>query len=58
MSLVWTRVRPGLYRSGEYEVGKLLPSGEWYSDGPGADAVLPTKREAQEACEIAWEHEA
>ena len=57
MRLTWTRVRPGLYRSGMYTVGKAL-SGEWFCDGPGADGVLPTKRQAQDACEIAFEYKA
>lgn len=51
--LRWTRVRPGLYRSGEYTVGRLEPSGEWYCEGPGADGVLPSKRQAQTACQLA-----
>ena len=49
----WTRVRPGLYTSGKYSVGKLVSSGEWFCDGPGADGVLPTKAEAQAVCQLA-----
>lgn len=56
MTLTWNRVSPGLYRSGSYSVGKA-PSGEWFCEGPGADGVLPTKREAQAVCQIAsYEH--
>ena len=49
----WTRVRPGLYTSGKYSVGRLVSSGEWFCDGPGVDGVLPTKTEAQAACQRA-----
>lgn len=45
----WTRVQPGLYRCGGYQVGRL-DTGEWFAEGPGADEVLPTKREAQQLC--------
>lgn len=51
----WTRIRIGLYRSGDYEVGRTTYGG-WFCDGPGADCVVPTKREAQRVCEAAhWE---
>ena len=49
----WTRVRAGFYTAGEYSVGRL-PHGEWFFDGPGADGVLPTKREAQDVCAEAF----
>ncbi len=55
----WVRVRPGLYESeGEpsYQVG-LLPSGEWYADGPGVDQAYATKGDAQQACQYAQERE-
>ena len=48
----WKRIRVGLYRSGDYEVG-LTAYGEWYCEGPGADCTVATKREAQRVCERA-----
>ena len=51
----WKRIRPGLYRYDNWEVGKLEPSGEWFAEGPGVDGVCPTKREAQDLCQRAWE---
>ena len=51
----WKRIRPGLYRYDNWEVGKLEPSGEWFAEGPGVDGVCPTKREAHDLCQRAWE---
>ena len=56
-NLYWKRVRPGLYVSTgvgapRYTVGKT-ETGEWFCEGPGADGVLPTKHEAQAACQLA-----
>ena len=48
----WTRVRAGFYTAGEYSVGRL-PHAEWFFEGPGADGVMPLKREAQRECEQA-----
>lgn len=46
----WTRVQPGLYRSGKYLVGQL-DTGEWFAEGPGGvDQVFDTKAQAQAAC--------
>ena len=47
----WKRVGPSTYRSGEFWVGRLA-CGEWYAEGPGVDAVFPTKAEAQAACSM------
>lgn len=49
MALVWKRVQPGLYASGEYTVGQTS-SGEWYAEGPGVDEVYRSKGDAQLAC--------
>lgn len=48
----WYRLKPGLYGAGRYIVGKV-PSGEWFAEGPGIDAVYPSKSAAQEACQQA-----
>lgn len=50
--MIWHRVRPGEYRSGGYEVG-LLPTGEWFAEGPGVDRCFDHKHEAQAACDAA-----
>ena len=50
--MIWTRERPGLYRSGEYVVGQL-DTGEWFAEGPGVDRCFDHKAEAQAACDSA-----
>ena len=50
--LIWRRVRPGLYRAGQYLVGQL-DTGEWFAEGPGVDQCFDHKTVAQEACDRA-----
>ena len=51
----WKRIEPGLYRSGEYQVG-LLASGEWFAEGPNVDSAYRSKGDAQQACVWAVEN--
>jgi hypothetical protein len=51
--MTWTRERPGLYRAGEYLVGQLDTSGEWFAEGPGVDQCFDHKAAAQAACDSA-----
>lgn len=50
--MVWKRITPGLYRSGEYLVGQL-GTGEWFAEGPGVDRCFDHKVDAQTACATA-----
>lgn len=50
--MVWKRIEPGLYRSGEYLVGQL-GTGEWFAEGPGVDRCFDHKTDAQTACATA-----
>jgi hypothetical protein len=51
-AMSWTRVRQGLYRSGDYLVGQL-DTGEWFAEGPGVDRCFDHKHDAQAACAAA-----
>jgi len=51
----WTRIKPGLYRAGDYQVG-LMTSGEWFAEGPNVDAAYRSKGDAQMACVWAMEN--
>lgn len=48
----WRRIRPGLYRAGQYIVGQL-DTGEWFAEGPGVDQCFDHKTAAQAACDSA-----
>lgn len=50
--MAWKRVKPGLYRSGGYQVGQL-DTGEWFAEGPGVDRCFDHKHDAQAACAAA-----
>ena len=50
--MAWKRVRPGVYSSGGYLVGKL-ETGEWFAEGPGVDRCFDYKQAAQAACAAA-----
>ena len=55
--MAWTRVKPGVYRSGGYLVGQL-GTGEWYAEGPAVDRCFDHKHDAQAACAAARDHTA
>ncbi len=40
--MAWKRVKPGLYRSGDYLVGQL-GTGEWFSEGPNIYQCFDSK---------------
>lgn len=50
--MTWTRIKPGMYRSGRYLVGQL-ETGEWFAEGPGVDRCFDHKHDAQTACAAA-----
>lgn len=51
-AMSWKRVKPGVYSSGGYLVGRL-DTGEWFAEGPGVDRCFDHKNDAQAACAAA-----
>lgn len=49
----WRRHATG-YTFLNWAVGRTQTN-EWWAEGPGVDAVFPTKRAAQAACERVYE---
>lgn len=54
-TMSWKRVKPGVYSSGGYLVGRL-DTGEWFAEGPGVDRCFDHKNDAQAACAAARVH--
>jgi hypothetical protein len=50
--MTWRRIKPGMYRSGPYLVGRL-DTREWFAEGPGVDRCFDHKAQAQAACDSA-----
>lgn len=50
--MTWTRIKPGMYQSGPYLIGRL-DTCEWFAEGPGVDQCFDHKAQAQAACDSA-----